>query len=183
MALVGYYVTRSKSKMIITDEFKKKLWNQSLRGGIQYSENGKMTFDDYFVQLKPELIQKKPFQIFETSVGSVNLKLFRTRHVTTRKDSLRQSQISYGLIIDNRILFSGDTQFNPAQLDFIMKNYDIEVIFHDCDFSGYSEGVHASSPEYLFPKCVLCKYLHLQQTHPSYLDCEQKNQKKILYHW
>lgn len=164
MALVGYYVTRSKANMIITDEFKKKLWNQSLRGGIQYSENGKMTFDDYFVQLKPELIQKKPFQIFETTVGSVNLKLFRTRHVTTRKDSLKQSQISYGLIIDNKVLFSGDTQFNPAQLDFIMKNYDIEVIFHDCDFSGYSEGVHASYkqlltlPAEMRKKMYLCHY-------------------------
>ena len=108
--------------------------------------------------------QKKPFQIFETTVGSVNLKLFRTRHVTTRKDSLKQSQISYGLIIDNKVLFSGDTQFNPAQLDFIMKNYDIEVIFHDCDFSGYSEGVHASYkqlltlPAEMRKKMYLCHY-------------------------
>ena len=144
LALIGYYVKRSKPTMIITDEFKKKLWNESLRGGIQFSENGKMVFDDYFIQAKPNLIQSKPFQMFEIDLGTVNIKLFRTRHVTTLQNSLRNSQISYGLIVDDRILFSGDTQFNPEQLNYLLANYKIETIFHDCDFTGFSGGVHAT---------------------------------------
>ena len=164
LALVGYYVKRSMTNMIITDEFKKKLWNESLRGGIQFSETGKMTFDDYFLQLKPKLLQKKPFQIYEINVGAINLKLFRTRHVTTYKNSLRKSQISYGLIIDNKILFSGDTQFNKPQLEYLFSNYNIEAVFHDCDFAGYSEGVHASYrqlltlPKEMKEKMYLCHY-------------------------
>lgn len=148
LALEGKYITKRLVNLVITDEFKKCLWGESLKGGIQYSEEGVMTFDDYFNQIKPVRIQKKPFEMFETNVGSINIKLFRTRHVTTRKKSLKKSQISYGLIIDDRILFTADTQFNPSQLQFLLDKYkNIEVIFHDCDVMGYSRGVHAAYDE------------------------------------
>lgn len=148
LALEGKYTTKRLVNLVITDEFKKSLWEESLKGGIQYSEEGVMTFDDYFNQIKPVRIQKKPFEMFETNVGSINIKLFRTRHVTTRKNSLKKSQISYGLIIDDRILFTADTQFNPSQLQFLLDKYNkIEVIFHDCDVMGYSRGVHAAYDE------------------------------------
>lgn len=148
LALEGKYITKRLVNLVITDEFKKSLWEESLKGGIQYSEEGVMTFDDYFNQIKPVCIQKKPFEMFETNVGSINIKLFRTRHVTTRKKSLKKSQISYGLIIDDRILFTADTQFNPSQLQFLLDKYNkIEVIFHDCDVMGYSRGVHAAYDE------------------------------------
>lgn len=148
LALEGKYITKRLVNLVITDEFKKSLWEESLKGGIQYSEEGVMTFDDYFNQIKPVRILKKPFEMFETNVGSINIKLFRTRHVTTRKKSLKKSQISYGLIIDDRILFTADTQFNPSQLKFLLDKYSkIEVIFHDCDVMGYSRGVHAAYDE------------------------------------
>lgn len=145
LVLVGRYVAKNKPNIIITDEFKQKLWDESLRGGCQYSEEGMMTFDDYFTQIKPKLINKEPFEIFESDFGGINIKLFRTMHVTTIPDSFENAQYSQGLIIDDRILFSGDTQFKPKQLEWILERYNnIEYIFHDCDVSGYSDGVHAS---------------------------------------
>jgi len=144
LALVGYYINKARINLLINDKFKKKLWNESLRGGIQYSEKGKMTFDDYFNQLKPTLIEKKPYEIYEYNYENLNIKLFRTMHVTACQNSLKNSQISYGLIIDNRILFTADSQFKPEQLKYLTEKYPIEYIFHDCDVSGYSEGVHAS---------------------------------------
>lgn len=144
LALTAYYVNKHKLNVVITDELKKKLWHETLKGGCQFSENGKMTFDSYFNQLKPVRIQKKPFEMFEINVGPINLKLFRTRHVTTRQNSLKNSMVSYGVLIDNTVLFSGDTQFNKEQLEWLLNKYPINTIFHDCDFSGYSEGVHAS---------------------------------------
>ena len=42
------------------DEYKKKLWNESLKGGCAYSTEGKkkrMTFDDFFTQIKPKKIK------------------------------------------------------------------------------------------------------------------------------
>ena len=165
MVLVGKYVTKKPIKLIIPKPFKKKLWNESLRGGIQFSENGKMKFEDYFSEIETERIQKKPFEIYHAVLGDLDIKLFRTRHVTSLGGSLRNSQLSYGVLLDEKILFTGDTQFNEAQLRYLLSKYkNIEYIFHDCDVSGYSAGVHASydqlcslSPD-IRSKMYLCHY-------------------------
>lgn len=143
-ALAGRYVAKRKLNLIITDKLKKVLWKQSLKGGLHYSEDGHMKLSDYFDQIKPELIAKKPFEMYETNIGSINLKIFRTRHITTKARNLRRSQISYGVLIDNRILCSGDMQFQPDYISYFQSHYPIETIIHDCDVSGYAEGVHAS---------------------------------------
>ena len=175
LVLFGRYVAKHKINLIINDEFKQKLWDETLRGGIQYSEEGILTFDDYFVQYKPELINKEPFEISEINFGSLNIKLFRTLHVTTIPNSYENAQFSQGLIIDNRILFTGDTQFNKPQLEWLLEHYKgIEYIFHDCDVSGYSDGVHASYeqlqtlPPELRSKIYLCHYnSHAQRVSPT----------------
>ena len=165
MVLVGKYVTKAPINLIIPKPFKKKLWNESLRGGIQYSENGKMKFEDYFSEIKCERIQKKPFEIYHSVLGDLDIKIFRTRHVTSIENSYRNSQQSYGVLLDEKVLFTGDTQFNEFQLRYLLSKYkDIEYIFHDCDVSGYSAGVHASydqlcslSPD-IRAKMYLCHY-------------------------
>ena len=177
LALAGKYITKRPVNLVITDKFKKLLWKESLCGGIQFSEEGCMTFEDYFIQIKPVRIQKKPFEMFETNLDGINIKLFRTRHVTTRKDSLRNSQISYGLIIDDRVLFTADTQFNRAQLEFLLNKFPkIEVIFHDCDVMGYSRGVHAAYdelvtlPKEIKSKTYLCHYSEAVNTIDALVD-------------
>ena len=177
LALAGKYITKRPVNLVITDKFKKLLWKETLKGGIHYSEEGVISFNDYFNQLKPVRIQKKPFEMFEINAFNMNLKLFRTRHVTTRKNSLRNSQISYGLIIDDKVLFTADTQFNKPQLKFILDNYkNIEVIFHDCDIKGFSRGVHAAydelctlSPE-IRAKTYLCHYSETVNTIDALVD-------------
>lgn len=144
MVLLGKYMDNKKINLIIQDSFKKLLWKNSLSGGIKYSDSGVMKFSDYFNQIKPKLIQKKPFEIWETDFDGINIKLFRTFHVTEKPFMKRHSQFSQGIIIDNKILFTGDTQFNKSQLDWILQNYKIEAIFHDCDISDSYSGVHAS---------------------------------------
>ncbi|MCR4578840.1 MAG: MBL fold metallo-hydrolase [Treponema sp.] len=165
IALTAYYISKQPVNIAIPPSFKKKLWNESLRGGIQFSERGKMTFNDYFSELPIKRLQKKPFEMYETNIGSINIKLFRTRHVTTRLDSFKNSQISYGLIFDDKVLFTGDTQFNPSQLKFLLERFNkVERIFHDCDVSGFSVGVHASYeqlktfPDEIRAKMLLCHY-------------------------
>lgn len=177
LALAGKYISKRLVNLVITDKFKKLLWKESLCGGIQYSEEGKMTFDDYFNQIKPVRIQKKPFDMYETNIGSINIKLFRTRHVTTRKNSLRDSQISYGLIIDDRVLFTADTQFNRPQLEFLLNKFPgIETIYHDCDVMGYSRGVHAAYdelvtlPKEVKEKTILCHYSEAVSTIDALVD-------------
>lgn len=143
-ALAGRYVIKKKLNLIINDKFKKVLWKQSVKGGLHYSEEGHMKLSHYFNQIKPELIARKPFEIYETDVGSINMKIFRTRHITTNARNFRRSQLSYGVLIDNRILFTGDSQFRPEYLEYFQSHYPVELIIHDCDVSGLAEGVHAS---------------------------------------
>ena len=177
LALAGKYIVKRPVNLVITDKFKKLLWKESLCGGIQFSEEGRMTFEDYFNQIKPVKIQKKPFEMFEANVADINVKLFRTRHVTTRKNSLKESQISYGLIIDDRVLFTADTQFNRPQLEFLLDKFPkIEVIFHDCDVMGYSRGVHAAYdelvtlPKEIKEKTYLCHYSEAVNTIDALVD-------------
>lgn len=164
LALLGRYVTKQKLNLIITNQYKNKLWKRSLFGGLCYSEEGKMGFCDYFNQLKPKLIKRKPFYLYELNVGSINVKLFRTRHVTNLKKNNRNSLLSYGVLFDNSVLFTSDTQFNFEQIEWFTNNYDIKAIFHDCDVSGFAEGVHASYeqlktlPENIKSRIYLCHY-------------------------
>ncbi len=162
LALVDRYVKKQKCNLVITDEFKQLLWDESLKGGLKVNEEGPLTLDDYFVQIKPEQIVAQPFEIYEANVGSINVKLFRTKHVTCSDPDV--FQISYGLMIDDRVLYPCDTQFNPEQLDYLVHNFPVKVIFHDCDISGYSEGVHASYaqlktlPDEIKAMTYLCHY-------------------------
>lgn len=164
VAFISKYSNKEKINILITDEFKQLLWDESLKGGLHYSEDGILTFDDYFNQLKPKLCNKKPFEIYNFDLGELNIKLFRTMHVTSKVDSYKNSQISYGVIFDDRILFTADTQFKPAQLEWILSNFNIEAIFHDCDVSGKSERVHASYSQLktldaaIKQKMFLCHY-------------------------
>jgi ribonuclease BN (tRNA processing enzyme) len=162
LALVDRYVKKQKCNLVITDEFKQLLWNESLKGGLKVNEEGSLTLDDYFVQIKPEQILTEPFEMYEANVGSINVKLFRTKHVTCSDPEV--FQISYGLMIDDRVLYPCDTQFNPEQIDYLVHNFPVKVIFHDCDISGYSEGVHASYaqlktlPDEIRAMTYLCHY-------------------------
>lgn len=164
LALIGRYLKKQKLNCYITNEFKNKIWNQTLRGGLELNEGGINYFDDYFNQIEPALLRKKPFEMYATSVGGIDLKLFRTKHIITNGKYFQKSLYSIGMIIDDRILFTSDTQFNKMQLDWILDNYNIEYIFHDCDVSGTAENVHASYsqlktlPQNIKAKMYLCHY-------------------------
>lgn len=167
VALMGRYVTKSKPNMYITNEYKRILWQQSLRGGNAYGEksaNGSyLTFDDYFNQIEPKLIGKTPRPLYEVNCGSINLKIFRTKHIPERMESWRKSFYSIGVLVDERILFPSDTRFDLEMLNWMLEKYPkIEYIFHDCQF--YTGGVHASYdelktlPDDIRKKIILCHY-------------------------
>lgn len=166
MALAGRYLAQQKPNMIITDEYKKILWEDSLKGGCAYGEqqlqNRFMTFDDYFAQIKPIAVEGAPRPMYDIKIGSITLRLFRTIHVPNGSNDWHNIFYSLGVLIDNRVLFTGDTRFDRAILDWMEANYKIECIFHDCQF--YSGGVHASYeelkrlPEEIKKKIYLCHY-------------------------
>lgn len=176
VALMGRYVVKSKPNMIVTTEYKNILWNQSLKGGNSHGEcsDGKfLKFEDYFKQIIPKRKHLINRPTWETNIGSINVKIFRTKHIPDNAASWKNSFYSVGVLLDNRVLYPGDTQFDKELLDSLLEKYpSIEIIFHDCQF--YTGGVHASYEELktlpadIKSKILLCHYGdNSQKYHPE----------------
>ncbi len=148
--LMGRYVTRRKPKAVITDDYESILWDQTLRGGSALNErqNGSgLSFGDYWDTIRPEPAEILGREGYDVFVGDIHLKAFRTRHYPEQAESWKDSFYSLGLIIDDRVFFSGDTQFDAGFVEEAVESYPIEAVFHDTQF--FTGGIHASLDEIL----------------------------------
>ena len=148
VALSTRYGTKKKPRVFIPDYFEDLLWNGSLRGGCAYNERagGKpLAFADFFDVRRPRWIPDSPRETWEFSVGSIKLKIFRTKHIPDSAAGWEDSYPSFGLVVDDRVLFSGDTRFDPEMVRDYGGGPEIETIFHDCQL--FTGGVHASLEE------------------------------------
>lgn len=145
--LMSRYFVQKKPNIFITEEYQDILWNYSLRGN-QYNEvhdDKYLTFEDYWNPIRPVPCGGQPRDTHEISIGSINLKLVRTRHYPQQAKSWEDSAYSVAVIMDDRILFTGDTQYDPDLVTSYDELYHFERIFHDVQFS--SGGIHAGLDE------------------------------------
>jgi ribonuclease BN (tRNA processing enzyme) len=148
VCLTGRYVNKKKPAIYVPEYFENVLWGYSLRGGAAYNERraGKnLTFGDFWDAKHPARLESYPRETWEINAGSINLKMFRTMHIPDSSLSWKDSFPSFGLVIDNRILFSGDTRYDPEMIRDYGADKKIEAIFHDCQL--FKGGVHASLEE------------------------------------
>jgi ribonuclease BN (tRNA processing enzyme) len=144
--MCGRYIARKKPNMVITTEYEKILWEQSLMGGAAHSETGaKLKFKDFWHVIRPSKKRDFPRETWEANIGSINLKMPRTMHIPDRATSWEDSFWSCGLIVDDRVLYSSDTRFDPDLIMGFEDRFNFDVIFHDCQF--FNGGVHASLEE------------------------------------
>jgi ribonuclease BN (tRNA processing enzyme) len=144
-ALLGRYFAKKKPVLIITEEYKKLLWEMSLKGGIAFGEikDGRyLEFPDVFETNTPIPFENLGRDAWQAECGTIRLTLFRTKHIPDSAVSWKDSFFSLGVIIDDRILFTSDTRFDPELVIETDRRYHFEVIFHDCEF--FTGGVHAS---------------------------------------
>ncbi len=162
--LSGRYITNTKPSIIITKTYKHLLWDLSLRGGCGFNQDKfghSLTFDDFWEVIYPERIKTFSRDAYETNSGPLNIKMFRTMHIP-EEDNWDSGFWSCGLIIDDRILFSGDTRFDPDFLLEAESKYNFEIILHDCQF--FTGGVHSgieelkTLPDYIKKKILLTHY-------------------------
>jgi hypothetical protein len=160
--LFGRYVTHTRPKMIINEEYQDILWGQSLRGGSEMSESTPLTFEDLWEVTRPTLVPGLKRETWESNVGGLNVKMPRTKHYPDNAPSWKESFWSVGLTIDDRILFTSDTRFDLDLLEEFDERYNFEMIFHDCQL--FTGGVHASLnelktlPDHLRKRIVLMHY-------------------------
>ncbi|MGE0433410.1 MAG: MBL fold metallo-hydrolase [Planctomycetota bacterium] len=141
-----------KPDAIITERYQQMLWGQTLRGGLAYSEEmtrdgelGEMVFEDYFNPIRPGNAPNaidRP--VFTANYKGIDLKMMRTKHIPEQPTTWRNCCWSCGLTIDDRVLYPGDTRFDPELVrDFTTDK--IETIFHDAQ--SFPGGVHAGLAE------------------------------------
>jgi ribonuclease BN (tRNA processing enzyme) len=147
--LVSRYSTKIKPNIWITPGYQSTLWDLTLRGGSGFNEfNGgaNLSFADMWTVHPLRWLPNSRRETYEFEVGSLKLKVFRTKHIPGTAATWEDSFWSTGLVIDDRVLFSGDTRFDPSLLDEYATEGQIETIYHDCQFFPPG-GVHASIDE------------------------------------
>ena len=146
--LMNRYFAHSKPSVVITEEYQQTLWNESLRGGNEPNERHEghgLGFEDYWNVIRPQPVPGQPRDTRSVDLGPLNIKIFRTKHFPEQSTGWEDSAYSVGLIIDDRIMFTGDTRFDPELLESYDDIYSFEIIFHDVQF--FAGGVHASLDE------------------------------------
>ncbi len=138
------FLKHPKTRMIITPEYQRILWDQTLRGGMEWNEVGsnntqKLSFGDFFDITAPRWKSQQPREIFEVEFGGIRLEIFRTKHIPEQSENWEASFVSYGLFVDDKIFFSGDSKFD-LELIVLYANRS-EMMFHDVQF--FPGAVHA----------------------------------------
>ena len=146
--LMGRYVARKKPSICINPTYQNVLWDMSLRGGAAFNEEhggSMLTFGDMWSIVRPVWLSHYPRETHEANIGSINLKIFRTMHIPEQPDSWQSSFWSCGVIIDDRVMFTSDTRFDRDLIESFDSLFELQTIFHDCQF--FTGGVHAGIDE------------------------------------
>jgi ribonuclease BN (tRNA processing enzyme) len=145
LLLQARYIHKTKPQLVITPTYQDILWEKSLKGGCEYNEGGLLRFSDFMTPLWPEWISANPREIYRIKVGDIQLEIFRTIHIPAEVTRWELAFWSTGLMVDNRVLFTADTRFDPALFTDIDTS-KVETVFHDCQLGGTGL-VHATYDE------------------------------------
>jgi len=148
LLLKNRYVIRKKPNFYINETYQHILWDRSLRGGCAFNEenaNDVLAFHDFVNIIRPVHLHDYPRETMEIHAGSITVKIFRTKHIPDSSDSWESSFWSTGIIIDDRVLFTADTRFDPDLIENYDSRFHFDIIFHDCQF--FTGGIHASLDE------------------------------------
>lgn len=163
IALSAYFnpVDR-RPKLFAEDKLIRRLWLDSLKGGLECIQGRCMEIDDYF-ECQP--VPESGFFIWE----GIKFRLMKMPHI----QSGQKDHDSYGLIIEEQsdgtnVFFTADTQFRPELIKEMADKVDI--IFHDCETTPFRTGVHSHYEELCtLPEDVKRKiWLYHYQPHPAY---------------
>jgi hypothetical protein len=146
--LLGRYATKRKPTVVINETYQHILWDMSLRGGAAYNEEDAgdiLGFHDFFDVIHPLWLPNYPRETFYADINSINIKMMRTKHIPDSSWDWQSSFWSCGIIIDDRIMFTSDTRYDPKLVLSFDEMFHLEAIFHDCQF--FTGGVHASIEE------------------------------------
>jgi ribonuclease BN (tRNA processing enzyme) len=148
VALMGKYMSRRKPNMVISETYQHILWDMSLRGGQAYNEEEAgdiLGFSDLWNITRPVWMGNFPRETYHVNVGSIECVMMRTKHIPDSSHDWQSSFWSCGLVFDKKVMFTSDTRFDRDLVENFNSQFELEAIFHDCQF--FTGGVHASIEE------------------------------------
>jgi ribonuclease BN (tRNA processing enzyme) len=148
ITLMYRYVFKTKANLYMDEDLEKLAWDHTLMGGSGFNErhNGEfLGLNDLWTIKRPTPEKGFLRTVKSFDIGGINVKIFRTNHIPEQAQSWSDAVPSYGLLIDNKILFTGDTKYDPGLIEEFNSKFKLEAIFHDCQF--YTGGVHAGIDE------------------------------------
>ncbi len=186
-ALIHRYVAKTKPNLYISQQLAPMLWEHSLRGGLECNEcnNGKwLKLDDYFNIVSPQPSSDLFREGNRFDIGAFSIQTFRTCHFPSDIFDWKSSAYSTGLLIDDRILFTGDSKFDPDMIEYFENRYSIEAIFHDVQFG--EGGLHATLGDLIsLPKEVTNKIylMHLADNWHDFAGRVEKAGMQFAHKW
>lgn len=148
LLLMNRYVTRKKPRVFVTEEYGEILWERSLRGGAEMNEihHGRgLSFSDYAEFVRPTPLSDFPRDAREFRLGDLSIRIFRTRHYPEQATNWNEAMYSVGFVVDDHVLFSGDTQYDEGFLAEADPKGRVQHYFQDVQF--FTGGIHASLQE------------------------------------
>ena len=159
LLLSSHFVHKKTPRLILAEPYKDILWERTLRGGCEHRENGTFQFEDLAELIVPGQTAESPREIYEVEVDGIKLLIFRTVHIPTEGDNSGSKFWSTGLLIDDRVLFTADTRFDPLIFEHVPMD-NVDTIFHDCQLHNPG-AVHATYDELKTLDAGLRSRMHL----------------------
>ncbi|MBD3647676.1 MAG: MBL fold metallo-hydrolase [Pseudomonadales bacterium] len=179
--LFNRYVLQQKPSIVINQKYQKILWEQSLRGGSEMAESRGLAFKDLWNIIRPKKLKDYPRETWEADIGSINIKMPRTKHIPDDASSWRTSFWSCGVILDERVFFTSDTRFDPDLLESFDAMFDFDIIFHDCQM--FTGGVHASIHELATLPAHIKSRIVLMHYGDNWRDFRQQAKEAGFHSW
>lgn len=126
------YILNRKPTLIVAEDIIDTLWENTLKGGL--AERVEDTIHDFF-----KIITFKPYQ--RLSLGDIELRPVPVKHIPGKP--------SYGVYVNDTVLFTCDTVFDPELIKAAFESHKVKAVFHDCQLSGEKGTVHTTLREIL----------------------------------
>jgi len=165
LALSTYFAREPRRLQLFGEQYLlEKLWNTSLRGGLECLQTKCTTLADYF---SCNAVAEGGQFHWE----GIRFTMVKMKHIV----GAACNHDSYGLLIDTAapgsksVFISTDAIFQPERL--LESAAQAELIFHDCETSPYKTGVHAHYDQLCtLPATFKEKiWLYHYQANPHYL--------------
>jgi ribonuclease BN (tRNA processing enzyme) len=133
-AFKTYFSQNKKISLYSEEQLLKKLWENSLKGGLEIIEGKELALNDYF---------SLHFLDNWLYFMGVRFEVVRVPHVNARTKFMDSLGLRFR-VNEKTIFITSDTKFDPCLIPYYEES---DIIFHDCETSPYKSGVHAHFSE------------------------------------